>query len=76
MQQSTNPDWLNNKKGSKWDIWISLKRQNRIDFMGRLGAGEDLSRRDQKSGIGDWWLKGERTRRKDVSDFFEWINSY
>lgn len=70
MQQSTNPDWLSNKKGSKWDTWISLKRQNRIDFLSRLGAGVDLSRRDQKSGIGNWWLERERTRRKDDSDFF------
>lgn len=36
-----------NKEGSSGDTWISLEEGNRIDFVGRLGVGEDGNWRDR-----------------------------
>lgn len=38
MLQSTGADRLWNKAGSRWDIRISIIRENRRDFVGGLGA--------------------------------------
>jgi hypothetical protein len=43
----TDPERLRNKGDSKGEARISLGRGNRIDILGRLGMGEDGSRKDQ-----------------------------
>jgi hypothetical protein len=37
MLQSTDPERLSNKVGSRLDAWIFQGRGNRIDFVGGLG---------------------------------------
>jgi hypothetical protein len=37
MLQSTDPERLSNKEGSRWDTWISLGKGNGIDFASGLG---------------------------------------
>lgn len=60
MLQSTDLEQPSNKKGSRKDAWISLRRGNRIDSAGGLGAGGDRKRRSQ---VGEGVAEGETTGR-------------
>lgn len=46
MLQSIYPERLRNKEGSGVDAWISLGRGTIMDFVYRLGAGEDVNMSD------------------------------
>ena len=48
LVQSTDPEMLRNKAGSK--AWISLGRGNRIDFVGGIRKGRNGNRRDNVRG--------------------------
>lgn len=46
---------LSIKEGLKEDAWISLRRENRIDSLGRLGAGWNANRIKFRSGRSEYW---------------------
>jgi hypothetical protein len=48
LVQSTDPEMLRNKAGSK--AWISLGRENRIGFVGGIRKGRNGNRRDNVRG--------------------------
>ena len=62
MLQSTDPEKLNNKDGSRGHLWLSLGRGNRTEFMGGLGMGRGGYEMDQ---VRVGWRKS--TRRTDWS---------
>ena len=44
MLQSTDPDRLSTKEGSRSNVWISLGRGNRIDYVGGLEVLKEQKR--------------------------------
>jgi hypothetical protein len=50
MLQSTDPEKLSNHDPSRGDAWTSLGRKNGIDFVCRLRACGNVTRRDQVEG--------------------------
>lgn len=68
MLQTTGPERLTNKDGSKGDTWIPLGRGNRMDYVGRLGAGGHRNRRDQ---VGEGGMEKECGERQ-----LEWEDSW
>ena len=47
MLQSTDPEKLSNKEGTREDTWISPGRVNRTNFVSGLWVDGDGNRRDQ-----------------------------
>ena len=46
LLQSTDPERLSNKESSMGDVWISLGKRTRVDFIVGLKAGGNGNKRD------------------------------
>lgn len=55
MLQFTAAEMLASKKGPKRHAWMSLGKENRKDFLGKLGADENM--RDWDGRVGEGWKR-------------------
>jgi hypothetical protein len=70
MLQSTDPEKLSNKEGTREDTWISPGRVNRTNFVSGLWVDGDGNRRDQ---VREGWREGVQGETTEIEDIWEAI---